>query len=223
MKVSNEFVLRQVADEFLLIPVGSAALRISGMISLTESGYLLYQQLQSGCDRTLKAMNRKYDTAHFYRAVEALRQYFPGCALTCDLITGFPGETDADQAETLAFIEKCGFSDMHIFPYSRRPGTPADTMPGQNSNAVKSARAHEANEVAKRMHEQFMDGSVGLRLPVLFETEEDGFSVGHSDTYVLVKVPGTGLRGKLCTVEIQKRDGEKLLGRVLDASAEPVL
>ena len=179
--------------------------------------------LQSGCDRTLKAMNRKYDTAHFYRAVEALRQYFPGCALTCDLITGFPGETEADQAETLAFIEKCGFSDMHIFPYSRRPGTPADTMPGQNSNAVKSARAHEADQVARRMHEAFMESSVGLTLPVLFETEEDGFSVGHSDTYVLVKVPGTGLRGQLRPVVIRQRDGEKLLGEVLDAVDAPVL
>ncbi len=173
--------------------------------------------LQSGCDRTLKAMNRKYDTAHFYRAVEALRKYFPGCALTCDLITGFPGETEQDQAETLAFIEKCGFADMHIFPYSRRPGTPADKMPGQNTSAVKSARAHEAGLAAKRMHEEFMDGSVGTTLPVLFETEEDGFSIGHSDTYVLVKVPGTGLRGSLKNVQILGREGEKLLGQCLDA------
>ena len=72
--------------------------------------------LQSGCDRTLKAMNRKYDTAFFYERCELLRRYFPGCALTADLIAGFPGETDEDQAETLAFIEKCAFSDMHIFP-----------------------------------------------------------------------------------------------------------
>ena len=112
---------------------------------------------------------------------------------------------------------------MHIFPYSRRPGTPADGMPGQNSNAVKSARAHEADQVARRMHEAFMESSVGLTLPVLFETEEDGFSVGHSDTYVLVKVPGTGLRGQLRPVVIRQRDGEKLLGEVLDAVDAPVL
>lgn len=186
---------------------------------LAKSGRLcrhFHLSLQSGCDRTLKAMNRKYDTEHFYKAVEALRTYFPGCALTCDLITGFPGETEQDQADTLAFIEKCAFSDMHIFPYSRRPGTPADKMPMQHSSAVKSQRAHEADKIARKMHQQFMDNSLGLTLPVLFETEEDGCSVGHSDTYVLVKVPGKGLRGQLKNVKITGREGEKLIGELLD-------
>ena len=172
--------------------------------------------LQSGCDRTLKAMNRKYDTEHFYRAVEYLREYFPGCALTCDLITGFPGETEQDHADTLQFIEKCAFSDMHIFPYSRRPGTPADKMPVQHTSAVKSQRAHEADQVARKMHRKFMEESIGLVLPVLFETQEDGCSVGHSDTYVLVKAPGTGLRGQIKNVKITAAQGEKLLGQVLD-------
>ncbi len=167
--------------------------------------------LQSGCDRTLKAMNRKYDTAFFYHTTELLRQYFPGCALTCDLITGFPGETEQDQSDTLRFIEKCAFSDMHIFPYSRRPGTPADEMPGQCTRAVKAARAHEAQMVAQRMHRAFLEGSVGQTLPVLFETAEEG-SVGHSDTYVLVKVPEEGLQGQLCQVRITGVDGDRLLG-----------
>ena len=167
--------------------------------------------LQSGCDRTLKAMNRKYDTARFYEAVELLRRYFPGCALTCDLITGFPGETEADQAETLAFIEKCAFSDMHIFPYSRRPGTPADAMPEHCTHAVKARRAREAQAVAARMHRAFLEQSVGQTLPVLFETMEEG-SVGHSDTYVLVKVPDADLRGQLRDVRITGVDGERLVG-----------
>jgi len=170
--------------------------------------------LQSGCDRTLKAMNRKYDTARFYEAVELLRRYYPGCAITCDLITGFPGETDADQADTLAFIEKCAFSAMHIFPYSRRPGTPADQMPNQCPNALKAARAHEAQAVAAKMHRSFLEQSVGQTLPVLFETQEDG-SVGHSDTYVLVKVPDTGLRGEVRDVKITGVDGDRLLGEVV--------
>ena len=169
--------------------------------------------LQSGCDRTLKAMNRKYDTARFFEATQLLRRYFPGCALTCDLITGFPGETEADQAETLAFIEACAFSDMHIFPYSRRPGTPADEMPNQCTRAVKAQRAHEAQNVAARMHRAFLEESVGQTLPVLFETIEEG-SVGHSDTYVLVKVPGEDLRGQLRRVRITGIDGEKLVGEV---------
>ena len=170
--------------------------------------------LQSGCDRTLKAMNRKYDTAGFYRTVELLRHYFPGCALTCDLITGFPGETERDQAETLAFIETCAFSDMHIFPYSRRPGTPADKMPGQITAALKAKRAHEAQAVARRMHAAFLQGCVGQRLPVLFETAEGAGSVGHSDSYVLVHVPEEGLRGELRQVRITGTDGETLEGEL---------
>ena len=169
--------------------------------------------LQSGCDRTLKAMNRKYDTAFFLERCALLRQYFPGCALTCDLITGFPGETEADQAETLAFIEQCAFSAMHIFPYSRRPGTPADAMPGQCTRAVKAKRAHEAQQVAERMHRAYLEASVGQTLPVLFETGEEG-SLGHSDTYLLVKVPDKGLQGQLLDVTITGVDGERLVGEV---------
>ncbi len=168
--------------------------------------------LQSGCDRTLKNMNRKYDTARFYESVELLRKYFPGCALTADLITGFPGESEQDQAETLDFIRRCAFSDMHIFPYSRRPGTPADTMPGQCSHALKSARAHEAQQAAAAMHRAFLNDSVGLVLPVLFETYEGGGSVGHSDTYVLVHVPEEGLRGRLENVRITGVEDDRLLG-----------
>ena len=170
--------------------------------------------LQSGCDRTLKAMNRKYDTAFFHERCELLRRYFPGCALTADLITGFPGETEEDQARTLAFIEKCAFSDMHIFPYSRRPGTPADAMPEQCTHAVKARRAHEAQAVAARMHRAFLEESVGQVLPVLFETAEEG-SVGHSDTYLLVKVPEGGLQGHLRDVRITGVDGERLIGEAI--------
>ena len=170
--------------------------------------------LQSGCDRILKAMNRKYDTARFYQAAELLRAYFPGCALTADLITGFPGETEEDQRETLAFIRKCGFSAMHVFPYSRRPGTPADQLPGQCSAAVKNRRAKEARDVAAQMHRAFLEGSVGRILPVLFETEENGFSTGHSDSYVLVRVPGTGLRGTTADVRVTAVEKDGLLGEM---------
>ena len=171
--------------------------------------------LQSGCDRTLKAMNRKYDTARFYHAVELLREYFPGCGLTCDLITGFPGETDEDQAATLEFIRRCAFSDMHIFPYSRRPGTPADKMPDQCSRAVKEARAHEAKAAAVEMKQDFLRASVGQVLPVLFETGEGGYFTGHSDTYVLVKARGEALRGKTLDVRITGVDGGELTGEII--------
>ena len=185
---------------------------------LAETGKLcrhFHLSLQSGCDRTLKNMNRKYDTARFYQAVELLRAYFPGCALTADLITGFPGETEEDHLATLAFIEKCGFSDMHIFPYSRRPGTPADKMPEQWDNATKSRRAHEAQTVAERMHRCFLEQSLGQTLPVLFETEENGFCTGHSDTYVLVKAEGRNLRGTVKNVRISALEGDRLVGLVI--------
>lgn len=170
--------------------------------------------LQSGCDRTLKAMNRKYDTARFFHAAELLRQYFPGCALTCDLIVGFPDETEQDHKDTLDFIRRCAFSDMHIFPYSRRPGTPADAMPNQIENAVKNRRAHEAQAVAAQMHEEFMRASIGLSLPVLFESKEDNGCIGHSDTYLNVRVDGHDLRGKILSVRIEALDGDCLFGSI---------
>ena len=172
--------------------------------------------LQSGCDRTLKAMNRKYNCAEFYRAVELLREYFPGCALTCDLITGFPGETEEDQAATLAFIEECAFADMHIFPYSRRPGTPADKMEGQNTTAVKSRRAKEAQKVAARMHRDFMLSALGSELDVLFESESEGGFIGHSDSYLSVYAPGENLRGQLRRVRIISCEDELLRGIIVD-------
>ena len=171
--------------------------------------------LQSGCDKTLKNMNRKYDTARFFKSTELLRKYFPGCALTADLITGFPGETEADHAATLAFIRRCGFSDMHVFPYSRRPGTPADAMPEQCPHAVKARRAHEAQAAADEMHRDFLEKSVALTLPVLFETQEGGCALGHSDTYLLVKAPGDGLRGQLRPVRISGADGDRLVGEIV--------
>ena len=171
--------------------------------------------LQSGCDRTLKAMNRKYDTETFYETTRLLRSWFPGCALTSDLITGFPGETEEDHAQTLAFIQRCGFADMHIFPYSRRPGTPADKMPGQCSRALKARRAHEAQQVADGMRAAFLEQSLGQVLPVLFETGEGEGSIGHSDTYLPVRVPEEGLRGQLRQVRISGVKDGQLIGECI--------
>ena len=186
--------------------------RLAGTKKLCRHFHL---SLQSGCDKTLKAMNRKYDTAQFYRAAELLREYFPGCALTCDLITGFPGETEKDHAATLEFIRRCAFSDMHLFPYSRRPGTPADKMPGQCQRAVKERRAHEAKLIAQEMKRAFLDASVGAVLPVLFETRDGECFTGHSDTYVLVRAEGEDLRGKTLDVRITARDGDELVGELV--------
>ena len=170
--------------------------------------------LQSGCDRILRAMNRKYDTTLFCRATELLRQYFPGCALTGDLIAGFPGETEEDHAETLEFLRTCAFSELHVFPYSRRPGTPADKLAGQLTQAVKSRRAHEAKQVSLETGKMFLEGSVGQVLPVLFESTGSGGSSGYSDTYLHVRVPNPGLRGQMRNVLITGREETELVGEL---------
>ena len=168
--------------------------------------------LQSGCDKTLKAMNRKYDTAAFFAVTERLRRAFPGCALTTDLIPGFPGETEEDQAQTLAFVEKCGFADMHVFPYSRRPGTRADAMPDQCTAAVKSRRAAEVSALAEQMRERYLASQVGRELTVLFESGEGEGSVGHSENYLLVRVGEPQLHGQVKTVKITGVSNGELVG-----------
>lgn len=165
--------------------------------------------LQSGCDSVLARMKRKYDTARYGESVALLRSFFPDCAITTDLIVAFPGETEAEFAQSLAFIEQCGFADMHIFPYSRRPGTPADKMPGQHDNATKERRAHAADEVAQRMRLAFRQGLIGTVQPVLFEEQEAGYYTGHAPNYTKVYVRGEQLHNKVLPVRIDGvlRDG----------------
>ena len=171
--------------------------------------------LQSGSDGVLARMRRKYDTAEFFAVTERLRRHFPGCGLTADLIAGFPGETEAEHRETLAFLERCAFSQVHVFPYSRRPGTPAASMPGQLSAAEKARRAHEAQSVADGTRAEYLRSCVGRTLEVLFETESGGLSTGHASNYVEVSVPGTGLRGLVKNVQISGVSGEMLVGAAI--------
>ena len=169
--------------------------------------------LQSGCDETLRRMNRKYDTARFYQSVTLLRAYFDRPAVTTDLICGFPGETEEEFARTLAFIEKCGFAAMHIFPYSIRPGTKAAAME-QLSAAVKERRAARAAEVASQMHRAYLEGCVGQVYPVLFEQEKDGYYTGHAPNYCETGVQGEGLHNKVLNVKITGTDGDMLVGEL---------
>ena len=170
--------------------------------------------MQSGCDGTLRRMNRKYDTARFYESVSLLRQYFDRPAVTTDLITGFPGETEEEFAQTLAFIEKCGFAAMHIFPYSVRPGTKAAAMPDQCTAAVKERRAAQAAETAERMKQAYLRGCVGQTYPVLFEQEKGGLYVGHAPNYCQVGVRGEDLHNAVRNVKIEAVDGDMLIGEL---------
>ena len=170
--------------------------------------------MQSGCDSVLKRMNRKYDTERYYESVRLLREYFDRPGITTDLIVGFPGETEEEFAQTLEFVQKCAFSAMHIFPYSRRTGTPAAAMAGQCSNAVKEDRAHRAGEVARQLHQTWLESWVGHTLPVLFEEEKEGLWRGHAPNYTEVFAPGEGLHNVMKEVEITEVYGESLKGRV---------
>ena len=170
--------------------------------------------MQSGCDGTLRRMNRKYDTARFYESVSLLRQYFDRPAVTTDLITGFPGETEEEFAQTLAFIEKCGFAAMHIFPYSVRPGTKAAAMPDQCTAAVKERRAARAAEVAEWRKQAYLRGCVGQTYPVLFEQEKGGLYVGHAPNYCQVGVRGEDLHNAVRNVKIEAVDGDMLIGEL---------
>ncbi len=165
--------------------------------------------MQSGSDTVLSRMKRKYDTARYYQSVELLRKFFPECAVTTDMIVAFPGETEEEFAESLAFIRKCAFADMHIFPYSRRPGTPADKMPGQHNNATKEARSRAAIALAEEMSRAYREGFVGRTLEVLFEEREGEFYTGHAPNYIKVYAKGENLHNEIRTVTVLEvyRDG----------------
>lgn len=165
--------------------------------------------MQSGSDTVLSRMKRKYDTARYYQSVELLRKFFPECAVTTDMIVAFPGETEEEFAESLAFIRKCAFADMHIFPYSRRPGTPADKMPGQHNNATKEARSRAAIALAEEMSRAYREGFIGRTLEVLFEEREGEFYTGHTPNYIKVYARGENLHNEIRTVTVLEvyRDG----------------
>lgn len=171
--------------------------------------------LQSGCDRTLAAMNRRYTAARYAEGCAALRRHFPLCAITTDLIVGFPGETAADFAESLAFVRRCRLSQVHVFPYSRRQGTRAAALPGQLTAAEKEARAQEAIEVCKALQLDFLDSLVGQTLPVLFEQAQDGGFVGHCPQYMEVWAAGAELHNEVRPVRITARADTLLKGEIV--------
>ena len=170
--------------------------------------------MQSGCDTVLARMRRKYDTARYLESVKLLKKHFPGCAVTTDMIVAFPGETEEEFADSLAFIQKCGFADMHIFPYSRRPGTPADKMPGQLGNATKEARSHAAIAVAAEMNRAYRESLIGSVQSVLFEEEDGACFTGHAMNYTKVYVKTGGAHNAVKNVKITAVYKDGVLGEI---------
>ena len=168
--------------------------------------------LQSGCDTVLERMKRKYDTARYYESVRLLNAYFPDCAVTTDMIVAFPGETEEEFQKSLEFIRKCAFADMHIFPYSRRPGTPADKMPGQHNNATKEARSRAAIAVAEEMSRAYRENLIGTKLEVLFEEQDGDYFTGHAPNYVKVYAEGENLHNEIRAVRITEIHKDGVIG-----------
>lgn len=178
----------------------------------------LHLPLQSGCDKTLQAMHRPYTTAKFKTLLADIKTKVPDIAITTDVIAGFPGETEADFETTCKFAESCGFSKMHIFPFSARKGTPAEKFAGAVTEAVKKERADILGKIDETMHKAFLQAMVGQTAEVLFEQPagEDYFE-GLTGNYqrVFVKSGGRNLGGEILPVKITAFDGEKLLGEII--------
>ena len=178
----------------------------------------LHLPLQSGCDKTLQAMHRPYTTAKFKTLLADIKTKVPDIAITTDVIVGFPGETEADFETTCKFAESCGFSKMHIFPFSARKGTPAEKFAGAVTEAVKKERADILGRIDETMHKAFLQAMVGQNAEVLFEQPagEDYFE-GLTGNYqrVFVNCGGKNLGGEILPVKITAFDGEKLLGEII--------
>ena len=173
---------------------------VKGLADIGKICPHFHLSLQSGSDTVLKRMNRHYTTADFTECADNLRKYFNDPALTTDVITGFPGETEEEFKETLAFAEKTGFYEMHIFRYSRREGTPAAAMKGQLSNAVKAKRSDSLEALGKRLKADYIKRFAGREQEVLFEEiKEDDKGImraeGYTSRYIRLSVPAGDLEG----------------------------
>lgn len=176
----------------------------------------LHLPLQSGCDRTLSAMRRPYDTEQFREMMRRIRGKVPNIAITTDLMVGFPGETDEDFKESLVFCNDIAFSAIHIFKYSMRSGTPAAAMPDQIDPQIKERRAKQMADVAQKNKLDYERRFVGQTLRILVEEQtKDGLWTGHSSNYLLVTFPGENIRsGDFVDVKITSAERNRLLGEI---------
>lgn len=178
--------------------------------------------LQSGCDETLKRMNRKYTTQIYRDAVATLRKYYPEASFTTDVIVGFPGETDEEFAKTYEFLKEIDFYRLHVFKYSPRRGTVAEKMPNQIDGNKKEERSNKLIELSNSTENKHNQSYIGKTVKVLFEEFEDGFFKGHTTNYMMVKVAGEEEQSdkfvnKILDVKIKENNDEtrELIGNVV--------
>lgn len=174
-----------------------------------------HMSLQSGCDETLRRMRRQYTAEGYAEIVRDLRKFFPGCAVTTDIMVGFPGETEAEFAASLAFATEIGFAKAHVFAYSRRPGTKAADMPGQIQNAVKSRRAAEMAAAMQRSAQAYLQAQQGRRLNVLFEAKSGEYWEGYAENYVPVRAKSNDyLHGVMLPITVQTVENDTCMGEI---------
>ena len=172
--------------------------------------------LQSGCDKTLKRMNRRYTTEEFKNSVSIIRKYFDDVHLTTDIIVGFPGETDEEFEKTYNFLNEIKFYKMHIFKYSIRKGTVAEKMPDQIDGKIKEARSKKLIDLSNRLETNYNSMMIGTRVKVLFEEEKNGYYRGHTTNYAIVNVKSDiDISNKILNVEITSQNNlYELIGKL---------
>lgn len=201
-----------------LEPVIASAAFVESLAHIPAVCPQFHLSLQSGSDSMLRRMRRRYTAEEYLAAARRLQDAFPGCALTTDVLVGFPGETQEEFEQTLAFCEQVGFAKMHIFPFSRRAGTAADRMPGQLSRALKTERARQMAALEARMSKGFMASFLGSSQDVLFETlTKDGLALGHTPNAINVYCPG-GSPGKIQKVRLLAPLDDGLRATLLSSS-----
>ncbi len=172
--------------------------------------------LQSGCNNTLKTMNRHYTAEEYYELCQKLRSSFDDTTLTTDIMVGFPGETEEDFIESVEFARKVGFEKVHVFPYSPREGTKAAKMP-QLTRAVKEQRSHIMIEETEKVRKAFLDSQLGKTVDVLFETRhENGFTEGYTKNYTPVKVSGDVKCNEIRRVKITGTEDDFCIGEIVN-------
>ena len=170
--------------------------------------------LQSGCDETLKRMNRRYTTQEFKTGTELLREKFSEASLTTDIIVGFPGETEAEFNTTYEFLKDIAFYKMHIFKYSQRKGTKAAVMPNQVDGSIKEQRSKRLIELSDKNEEKYNSKYIGKTVEVLLEEKDGDFYKGHTKNYIEVWVKGENLENKIVNVNIEESTEKKLIGNL---------
>lgn len=187
---------------------------IDGLSKIEKFCPQFHISLQSGCDATLKRMNRHYNSAEYFELCQKLRSAFDGTTITTDVMVGFPGETQEDFETSLRFVEKVGFEKVHVFPYSIRPGTPAAKMAEQIEKSEKEKRAALMSSAAEKIRKDFLESQIGRTLEVLVEEYHDGYAQGFTANYTPVRIACCEDLHGIIKTEITAVDGDFCIGKI---------